>query len=69
MGETSKKNYQLLCGACNVRKKDFVNNEVREVLGDGSFRKMVFNHITEHIDKVNIPHGMRLEDYVSLRSI
>ena len=69
MGETSEENYQLLCGACNVRKKDFINNEVRKVLGDGSFREMAFNHLAEHLDKMNIPHNMRLEDYVSLRSV
>lgn len=65
MGETSKENYQLLCGACNSRKKDFVNNEVRKILGDGSFRGMVLQYLTNHIDRINVPHDMKLEDYIS----
>ena len=64
MGETSWDNYQLLCRTCNVRKKNFINNEVRKVLGDGSFRGMVFKYIK---DRINIPYGISLDEYICFK--
>jgi hypothetical protein len=40
-GETSWANYQLICGSCNSRKRDFIDEAVRRILGEGYFRKAV----------------------------
>jgi HNH endonuclease len=44
-GETSWANYQLICGSCNAKKRDFVDEAVRKVLGDGAFRGMVRDYL------------------------
>lgn len=44
-GETSWANYQLICGSCNSRKRDFIDDAVRHVLGGGHFREMVCEYL------------------------
>lgn len=41
LGESTWENYQLICGNCNARKRDFVDREIRALLGHGVFRKQV----------------------------
>ncbi|MDZ4685113.1 MAG: HNH endonuclease [Planctomycetaceae bacterium] len=48
-GESSWANYQLICGSCNARKRDFVEHAIRLVLGDGSFRRIVCGHLEEAV--------------------
>jgi 5-methylcytosine-specific restriction endonuclease McrA len=40
-GETSWQNYQLICGSCNLKKKDKIDNQIRIILGNGEFRNLV----------------------------
>jgi len=67
MGETSWENYQLLCGSCNGKKKNFINNDLRKILGNGFFRKYIFDYIQEQERDqiISIPENMNLEDYIS----
>lgn len=44
-GETSWANYQLICGSCNSRKRNFIDDDVRRILGEGSFRKAVCDYL------------------------
>ncbi len=44
-GESSWANYQLICGGCNARKRAFVDDSIRRVLGDGTFRECVCDHL------------------------
>jgi hypothetical protein len=46
-GESSWANYQLICGSCNARKRDFVDRTVRQILGDGSFRRLVCDYLRD----------------------
>jgi rubredoxin len=48
-GETSWTNYQLICGSCNAAKSDFIDNEIRRLLGAGEFRSIVRGYLTEAI--------------------
>ena len=50
-GETSWENYQLLCVRCNSRKSNFVDKDLRTVLGDGTFRDLVAKVLREQVDK------------------
>lgn len=49
-GESSWANYQLICGSCNARKRAFIDDSVRRVLGDGSFRQIVCDQLRKAVD-------------------
>jgi hypothetical protein len=61
-GETSWANYQLICGSCNARKRDFVDSSVRKVLGEGAFRKLVCDFLRSAAEKGQI----RPDEMISL---
>ena len=44
-GDTSWANYQLICGSCNSRKSNFIDDAVRKVLGESTFRKIVCDYL------------------------
>jgi 5-methylcytosine-specific restriction endonuclease McrA len=44
-GETSWANYQLICGKCNLRKSNAIDNEIRKALADGTFRAEIKKHL------------------------
>lgn len=44
-GETSWANYQLICGSCNARKRDFLEDAIRQILGEGRFRKSACDYL------------------------
>lgn len=49
-GDSSWANYQLICGSCNARKRAFIDDSVRRVLGDGSFRQFVCDYLRKAAD-------------------
>ena len=49
-GESSWANYQLICGNCNASKSNKLETDVRRVLGDGEFRRMVSLFLREQIE-------------------
>ena len=66
-GETSWDNYQLVCASCNARKKNFVDNELRSVLGQGQFREMVLDYVAQKIKEKELEHGFGLNDMLERR--
>lgn len=61
-GESSWSNYQLICGSCNARKRDFVDRSIRQVLGSGAFRELVCDYL-----KLSVSSGVISEtDLVQL---
>lgn len=46
-GETSWANYQLICGSCNARKRNFIDDAIRRILGDGLFRRTVSTYLNQ----------------------
>jgi hypothetical protein len=61
-GESSWANYQLICGSCNARKRDFVDEAVRKILGDGHFRGLVCEtlRVAAHTGKISETELVRL---------
>jgi hypothetical protein len=50
-GPTSWSNYQLICGACNLRKRDFLDADVRRALSDEAFRTVVRTYLRDRLDR------------------
>ena len=53
-GETSWANYQLICGSCNARKRDFVDRSIRQILGAGKFREQVCDFLRQSVTEGTI---------------
>src|SRR5208283_3180252 len=49
-GDTSWANYQLICGACNLAKRDLLEIEIRLALGSGEFRRMVSQFLRAQVE-------------------
>ena len=49
-GETIWSNYQLICGSCNAAKGNRLEGDVRKILGDGEFRRMVREFIQRRVE-------------------
>jgi hypothetical protein len=54
-GESSWANYQLICGNCNASKSNKLETDVRRVLGDGEFRRMVSLFLCQQIETGRLP--------------
>ena len=61
-GETSWENYQMICGSCNASKRDFIDQEIRRVLGAGEFRKIVASYLRRLVDSGELKVGCGFED-------
>lgn len=61
-GETSWDNYQLICGSCNASKRDYIDNEIRRLLGAGEFRRMVGTYLDKHVSDGDLSPGCGLSD-------
>lgn len=53
-GDSSWANYQLICGSCNARKRDFIDSAIRDVLGGGQFRKLVCEYLRQAASTGNL---------------
>lgn len=56
-GETSWRNYQLLCGSCNASKSNLIDNDIRKVLGSGEFCGIVIEFLRSSVAKGNISNS------------
>lgn len=45
-GATTWANYQLLCAQCNSRKSNFLDTDIRQLLGTEEFRQIIVSHLT-----------------------
>lgn len=61
-GETSWENYQLICGSCNASKRDYIDSEIRRLLGTGEFRRMVATYLDKHVSDGDLSPGCGLGD-------
>jgi hypothetical protein len=44
-GDTTWGNYQLICGRCNASKRNYIGRELRVILGQGEFRRMLVEYL------------------------
>ena len=49
-GETSWQNYQLICGKCNIRKRDYLDREIRKALLDNGFHRKLSEELTTLVE-------------------
>jgi hypothetical protein len=63
-GESSWANYQLICGNCNASKSNKLETDVRRVLGDGEFRRMVARFLCQQVET-----GRLLSDPILLKTL
>jgi hypothetical protein len=66
-GETSWKNYRLICASCNAAKSNFVETNIRSVLGRGEFRALIFGYLERQLDDKVLSSKSSLEDLLGLR--
>ncbi|MBL0185186.1 MAG: HNH endonuclease [Candidatus Obscuribacter sp.] len=63
-GDTSWGNYRLICGSCNSIKSNLIDLEVRSVLGSGTFRVLVKNHLAKAMEEGKIQKHLILEEII-----
>lgn len=49
-GATTWANYQLLCSQCNARKSNYLDTEIRRILGTEEFLKIIVSYLLSKTD-------------------
>jgi hypothetical protein len=63
-GETSWENYRLICGSCNAAKRDYIDNEIRRLLGAGAFRNLVLTYLESLVARGCLRKDARLDEFL-----
>lgn len=61
-GETSWANYRLICGSCNVAKRDYIDHSIRKLLGRSEFRQLVAGYLQGVLSQEQLESPIILQD-------
>jgi 5-methylcytosine-specific restriction endonuclease McrA len=64
MGDSSWSNFRLLCGACNIRRSNYVEGDIRKALATDDFRNIVATYLSKKRQIGDLPDSPFLDELI-----